>query len=164
MLVMLLKLEQDFYYPGTYSNPYPIDEEGRDVSWYDNNNFGASKSLHIIGDYNDYFGIYWHNEKHGSAHYSNYDEKLGMKFYLWSFSREGAIWEELLTDDSGQYAELQSGRMYNQPSVTSGFTPFNHNEFAAQMTDQWTEYWFPIAEIGGLSQSKSARRYICRAL
>lgn len=43
-------------------------EEGRDVSWYDNNNFGASKSLHIIGDYNDYFGIYWHNEKHGSAH------------------------------------------------------------------------------------------------
>ena len=149
-----------FYYPGTYSighsgdlHPYPIDEEGRDVSWYDNNNFGASKSLHIIGDYNDYFGIYWHNEKHGSAHYSNYDEKLGMKFYLWSFSREGAIWEELLTDDSGQYAELQSGRMYNQPSVTSGFTPFNHNEFAAQMTDQWTEYWFPIAEIGGLSQA-----------
>lgn len=53
-----------FYYPGTYSighsgdlHPYPIDEEGRDVSWYDNNNFGASKSLHIIGDYNDYLGF-----------------------------------------------------------------------------------------------------------
>ena len=86
--------------------------------------FGASKSLHIIGDYNDYFGIYWHNEKHGSAHYSNYDEKLGMKFYLWSFSREGAIWEELLTDDSGQYAELQSGRMYNQPKCDQRF--YNH--------------------------------------
>ena len=51
---------------------------GRDVSWYDNNNFGASKSLHIIGDYNDYFGEFIGIMKnHGSAHYSNYDEKFG---------------------------------------------------------------------------------------
>ncbi|MGM9760304.1 MAG: DUF5107 domain-containing protein, partial [Parabacteroides sp.] len=88
---------------------FPQDEEGRDLSWYDNNNFGSSKSEHVLGFYNDYYGIYWHEDNYGSVHHAGYDEKLGMKIFLWGQARDGGIWEDLLTDTDGQYIELQSG-------------------------------------------------------
>ena len=149
-----------FFYPGTNyighsgdSHPFPLDEEGRDLSWYEKNNFGNSKSYHVIGHYNDFYGIYWHDNETGSVHYANYDDKLGMKIFLWGLSREGEIWKDLLTDASGQYIELQSGRMYNQPSSGSSFTPYKHPTFDAQATDEWTEYWFPVKDIKGISKA-----------
>lgn len=147
----------EFCYPGTNyighgggSHPFPLDEQGRDLSWYENNNFGPSKSYHIVGKYNDFYGIYWHAHDFGSIHHAAYDEKLGMKIFLWGLSREGGIWEDLLTDTDGQYVELQSGRMYIQPASGSAFTPYKHTAFGAQATDQWTEYWFPVKHIRGV--------------
>ena len=64
-----------------------------------------------------------------------------MKIFLWGLSREGGIWEDLLTDTNGQYIELQSGRMYNQPASNSSLTPYKHTAFGPQATDRWTEYW-----------------------
>ena len=131
---------------------FPKDEAGRDLSWYKNNNFGSSKSEHVLGFYNDYYGIYWHDEDFGSVHHAAYDEKLGMKIFLWGQARDGAIWEDLLTDEDGQYIELQSGRMYNQPSSGSAYSPFKHYAFAPGMTDRWTEFWFPVKGIGDISK------------
>ena len=132
---------------------FPKDDEGHDLSWYNQNNFGSSKSEHVIGYYNDYYGIYWHEDNFGSVHHAGYDEKLGMKIFLWSQARDGAIWEELLTDTDGQYIELQSGRMYNQPASNSAYSPFKHYAFGPQMTDKWTEYWFPVKGIDGISKA-----------
>lgn len=147
----------EFCYPGTNYighggelHSFPLDEEGRDISWYEKNNFGNSKSYHIIGKYNDFYGIYWHDNDYGSVHYANYDDKLGMKIFLWGLSREGAIWEDLLTDSDGQYIELQSGRMYNQPASGSSYTPFKHAVFEPQAADQWIEYWYPVKGIKGI--------------
>lgn len=147
----------EFCYPGTNYighggelHSFPLDEQGRDISWYEKNNFGNSKSYHIIGKYNDFYGVYWHDNDFGSIHHADYDEKLGMKIFLWGLSREGGIWEDLLTDTDGQYIELQSGRMYNQPASGSTFTPYKHASFAPQATDRWTEYWFPIKNIRGV--------------
>lgn len=28
---------------------FPIDEQGRDISWYEKNDFGNSKSYHVLG-------------------------------------------------------------------------------------------------------------------
>lgn len=81
--------------------PFPVDDDGRDLSWYANNNFGSSKSEHVLGYYNDYYGVYWHDKDFGSIHHSAYDDKLGMKIFLWSLSRDGGIWEDLLTDADG---------------------------------------------------------------
>lgn len=149
-----------FCYPGNRyighggdAHSFPLDEEGRDISWYDKNNFGSSKSYHVLGYYNDYYGIYWHDEDFGSVHHADYDEKLGMKIFLWSQARDGGIWEELLTDTDGQYIELQSGRMYNQPASNSALTPYKHYAFGAGMTDKWTEYWFPVKGIQGISKA-----------
>ena len=150
----------EFCYPGTNYighggelHSFPLDEQGRDISWYEKNDFGNSKSYHIVGKYNDFYGAYWHDNDFGSIHHADYDEKLGMKIFLWGLSREGGIWEDLLTDTNGQYIELQSGRMYNQPASNSSLTPYKHTAFGSQATDRWTEYWFPVKGIKGVSKA-----------
>ena len=150
----------EFCYPGTNYighggelHSFPLDEQGRDISWYEKNDFGNSKSYHIVGKYNDFYGAYWHDNDFGSIHHTDYDEKLGMKIFLWGLSREGGIWEDLLTDTNGQYIELQSGRMYNQPASNSSLTPYKHTAFGPQATDRWTEYWFPVKGIKGVSKA-----------
>ena len=149
-----------FCYPGTNYighggdlHTFPVDDNGRDLSWYKNNAFESSKSYHVLGYYNDFYGAYWHDDDFGSVHHSAYDEKLGMKIFLWSQARDGAIWEDLLTDTDGQYVELQSGRMYNQPATNSARTPFKHTAFQPGATDEWTEYWFPVKETKGIVQA-----------
>lgn len=150
----------EFCYPGTNYighggelHSFPLDEQGRDISWYEKNDFGNSKSYHIVGKYNDFYGAYWHDNDFGSIHHADYDEKQGMKIFLWGLSREGGIWEDLLTDTNGQYIELQSGRMYNQPASNSSLTPYKHTAFGPQATDRWTEYWFPVKGIKGVSKA-----------
>lgn len=149
----------EFCYPGQYyiehggkAFSFPVDEEGRELAWYDKQNFGNDKSYHVMGKYNDFYGAYWHNDNFGSVHYAPYDEKLGMKIYLWGLSRQGGIWEELLTDTDGQYVELQSGRVFNQPANDSGLTPFKHYSFLPGTTDLFTEHWFPTKETEGISK------------
>ncbi|HEU4788057.1 MAG TPA: DUF5107 domain-containing protein, partial [Flavobacterium sp.] len=111
-----------FIYPGKNYlghdgeyNSWPINKEnGKDVSFYNNNNFGGYKSYHVFGKYSDFFGGYWHDEEFGMARYSNHDDKPGKKIWIWGLSQQGMIWEKLLTDTDGQYVEVQSGRLFNQ--------------------------------------------------
>lgn len=149
----------EFCYPGQYYighggdvHAFPVDEAGRQLNWYEKNDFGADKSYHVLGKYNDFYGAYWHDDHFGSVHYAPYDEKLGMKIFLWGLSRQGEIWENLLTDTDGQYVELQSGRMYNQPASNSAQTPYKHYAFLPGTTDRWEEHWFPVKETGGISK------------
>ena len=128
---------------------FPVDDQGRDLSWYGNNAFGADKSYHIIGEYASYFGAYWHDDAFGYAHVARPDEKLGRKFFCWSHARQGKIWEDLLTDSDGQYVEMQAGRMFNQPLQEQSIdTPFKHNAIAPGAYDSWDECWFPVENIG----------------
>ena len=78
----------EFCYPGTNYighdgelHPFPFDEEGHDISWYEKNNFGPSKSYHVVGKYNDFYGAYWHDKDLGSIHHADYGEKLGMAMF-----------------------------------------------------------------------------------
>ncbi len=146
-----------FIYPGTkyighsgeHSN-WPINKEnGRDISWYKNNDFGGYKSYHVFGKYTDFFGAFWHDDNFGMGRYSNYDNKPGKKLWIWGLSQQGMIWEKLLSDTDGQYVEVQSGRMFNQAAEGSTFTPFKHIGFTPHGTDVWTEYWFPVVKTNG---------------
>lgn len=155
--------ELEFIYPGTRyighggdTHSFPEDEEGRLISWYKNNDSGQSQSYHVLGRYNDFYGAYWHDDDFGSVHHAAYNDKLGMKIFLWGLSREGGIWEDLLTDTDGQYVELQSGRMYNQPAGGSGRTPYKHFSFAPQASDSFTEYWYPVRGTEGIAKAGSA--------
>ncbi len=51
-----------FYHPGQYyighdgiPDSWPQSPDGRDLSYYRNNNFGGSKSYHILGEYGEFF-------------------------------------------------------------------------------------------------------------
>ncbi|MCC7402431.1 MAG: DUF5107 domain-containing protein [Chitinophagaceae bacterium] len=141
------------FYIGHNGNPHswPIDtQNGRNLSIYGQNNFGGSKSYHIIGKYSKYFGAFWPEENYGMIHYSDRDDKPGKKVFLWALSDAGKIWENLLTDHSGQYVEMQSGRLFNQNAFKSSFTPFKQKGFLPYQSDEWTEYWYPFSQTDGV--------------
>lgn len=151
-----------FYTPGNQylthggmAKSWPIDPLNRDLSQYKENNFGPSKSYHVIGEYNDFFGGYYQKDDKGFGHWGRYDEIPGQKLWLWNLSRAGGIWEDLLTDTDGQYIEYQAGRLYVQ-YFPGEENPISQATFDPHLTDQWTEVWFPVKEIGGI---KEASRY-----
>lgn len=146
-----------FIHPGTRfighdgsAHDWPIDPKtGRDLSWYEHNDFGSYKSYHVLGRLAEFFGGYWHDEDFGMAHCADYGDKPGRKVWIWGLSREGMIWENLLTDTDGQYVEVQSGRLFNQADSSSTLTPFKHAEFPPYATDTWSEHWLPVKGIKG---------------
>jgi tetratricopeptide (TPR) repeat protein len=153
-----------FAYPGSYYighdgsvNPWPIDKNGRDLSWYENNNFGTSKSYHVSGYFTGWFGGYWHDQDFGFAHYAPYSDAPGKKIWIWSLARDGSIWEDLLTDNDGQYIEAQSGVKFNQANRESGYnSPYNQLSIRPYYTDTKTEYWFPVVRTDGLNTASPA--------
>ncbi len=148
----------EFFCPGTLyvghpgdPHAWPVDEDGRNLNIYKENNFGGSKSYHVVGEYNDFFGGYYHDRQFGFGHWSPYDEMPGQKLWLWALSRSGGIWEDLLTDTDGQYIEFQAGRLLNQFSPGREQTPITQVDFEPGRSDLWREIWFPVKKIGGLS-------------
>lgn len=57
-----------FYYPGHHYighggdvHPWPVDENGIDLSLYRNHNFGGHKSLHVLGSSAEFSAGYWYD-------------------------------------------------------------------------------------------------------
>lgn len=149
----------EFFFPGNQTlghegkvHPWPVDEKGRDMSKYVNNNFGSDKSNHVVGYYNDFMGGYFHKSEFGFGHWALYNDMPGRKLWLWSTARDGAIWGDLLTDKHGQYLEFQAGGTLNQYSQGTYRSPIKEMPFNPGVTNQWKEMWFPVKEIGGLTE------------
>ena len=146
----------EFLYPGSYhighdgkGGEWPV-ENGIDISFYDNNDFGSYKSYHVINAYSNYFGGYWHEDDFGFGRLGHYEEMPGKKLWLWGLADEGEIWVDLLTDTKGQYIEFQSGKSFNQAMEGSSLTPFKHSEFIPFDADISKELWFPLKQTGGM--------------
>ncbi len=148
----------EFIYPGTHYighggeyASWPTNEtNGKKINFYEENDFGTYKSYHVIGKQTDFFGAYWHDDNYGMVKYAPYDNKAGKKIWIWGLSRQGMIWEKILTDTDGQYAEIQSGRLFNQNAANSSLTPFKHVEFAPHTTETWKEFWYPVNKTKGI--------------
>jgi tetratricopeptide (TPR) repeat protein len=138
----------EFVFPGTkfighnYSvpeRPWPGADQGLDLSHYKNHDKADFGSLFIHGKYEDFSGSYYHDADVGFGHWALYDDMPGQKFFRWSLSRSGGIWEDLLTDTDGQYYEPQFGRLFDQD---------DHEFFGPYTTDYWRDIWFPYKSIG----------------
>ncbi|WP_299316761.1 DUF5107 domain-containing protein [uncultured Maribacter sp.] len=147
----------EFFIPGNKhlehnGNPHtwPIDKENHNLAMYNENRFGSSKSYHIVGEFNDFFGGYYHDTEFGFGQWSLYEEMPGQKLWLWALSRSGGIWEDLLTDTDGQYIELQAGRLFNQYQPSNAVNPISQVGFDPYVMDKWSEIWFPFKQIGGM--------------
>jgi predicted Zn-dependent protease len=133
---------------------FPINPNNhKNISIYNQNDFGGPKSYHVTGAHSKYFGVLWQKENFGMIHYAEREAKIGKKIWIWGLSRQGMIWEKLLTDNSGQYTEIQSGRLYNQNAAESLFSPFKQFDFAPYNTDSWSEYWYPFQNTDGVAKA-----------
>jgi len=133
--------------------PWPVDEEGRYLALYRNNRFGGHKSYHVVGELHDFFGGYYHDADFGFGHWAPYEDMPGQKLWLWALSREGGVWEELLTDTDGQYVEFQAGRLFVQYSPGAPVNPITQATFHPHTASGWSETWFPLEELGGLTEA-----------
>ena len=133
--------------------PWPADEDGRFLPLYRNNAFGGSKSYHVVGALNDFFGGYYHDDGYGWGHWAPHEEMPGRKMWLWALSREGGIWEDLLTDTDGQYVEFQAGRLHVQYQPGTDRNPVSQAGFEPLSASRWTEVWFPLEGTGGLTDA-----------
>ena len=143
-----LKGSPRFFFPGaTYighggdAHPWPIDGEDHRLDFYRENAFGSHKSYHVLPGDGGVYAIWWPERAVGAVHRCDSWRKYGRKVWLWALSREGGIWEDLLTDSDGQYTELQSGRCFNQPGSGSHLTPFKHPVFCPGATETFDESW-----------------------
>jgi len=149
-------------HPGA-SLPWPVDATGRYLAAYDNNRFAGHKSYHVVGELNDFFGGYYHADDYGFGHWARYEEMPGQKLWLWALSREGGVWEDLLTDTDGQYVEFQAGRLLVQYSPGAEVNPITQAGFDPGAGDRWSETWFPLEGIGGLTDaSRDGAMYLSR--
>jgi tetratricopeptide (TPR) repeat protein len=154
----------EFIYPGTHYlghdgsyKTWPVHEgNGKNLSFYEQNNFGPYKSYHVFGKYTNFFGGFWHRDNFGMGRYAPHEDKAGKKIWIWGLSQQGMIWENLLSDTDGQYVEVQSGRLFNQTDHTSTATPFKHRGFLPYSTDVWTEHWFPVKGTQGFVTASPA--------
>ncbi|TMU50718.1 DUF5107 domain-containing protein [Flagellimonas algicola] len=125
-------------------------ENGKDISFYKENNFGTYKSYHVVNSYSNFMGGYWHDDNFGFGNIRDFDKMPGRKIWIWGLSGEGMIWENLLTDTKGQYIEFQNGSTFNQAMEKSSLTPFKHREFTPYDSDLSSELYFPLVNTGGM--------------
>ena len=166
-----LRDDPEFLFPGPVAvghegeivtRTWPRDSKGRDISIYRNNAYGGPKSYHIIGGNAGFYGIWWHDIGYGSFHRSLPYAKYGRKIWLWALSREGGIWEDLLTDDDGQYAELQSGRCFNQPRWDNVYSPFKHPTFVPGVMETFVDHWGPVRSRDEVRHDQESPRPVLR--
>lgn len=119
--------------------PYPI-VNGRDMSWYRNHE--RPNDIFALDAQDDFFGCYYGGLDAGLVHWADHRLDFGKKFFTWGTADEGMIWVDLLTDEDGQYVEMQSGRFVDQSTFDFLF-PYQ--------TVGWCEYWYPLSGMGGFA-------------
>jgi len=116
---------------------YPI-ADGKDISWYTALNHAAD--IFTLDVKEDYFGCHYVKSDFGLVHVAGRRLLRGKKYFTWGTSDDGMMWVDLLTDDDGQYVEIQAGPFETQ-SIWEFLEPFE--------TVCWDEYWFPEHGMGG---------------
>ena len=136
--------EMQYIYPMTSAYPharFPVYTfpmyQGKDLSWW--KNIEGPLSLFARASKRDFFGAYYHDEDFGVAHVADFHEVPGKKTWTWGTAPSGRIWDTLLSDRDGPYAEIQSGRFETQ---------LDYEFLEPRQADYWKEYWYPVNRIG----------------
>ncbi|MBD3293341.1 MAG: DUF5107 domain-containing protein, partial [Armatimonadia bacterium] len=116
---------------------YPLWKD-RDLSLY--RNHPVANDIFTLDVREDFFGCYYPDADTGLVHLADRAESVGKKFFTWGTADDGMIWVDLLTDEDGQYVELQSGRFVDQ-NVYEYMRPFQRMD--------WHEVWWPVHGMGG---------------
>ena len=130
---------------------WPIDEGGRNIAFVETNRFCGAKSYHAMNGDNGLFAIWYHDFNFGAYHQTERYDKYGRKIWLWPLSRNGGIWTDLLTDNDGNYTELQSGRLFQQPESSEEST-FGYTVLDAGAHEEYVEKWGAVRDRATLDK------------
>lgn len=117
-----------------------IDMQNRtaDISWHKNTK-DATSYFASASKY-DFFGGYDYGKECGVVHIGNHHISPGKKMFTWAYNQLATSWENALTDEDGQYAELMAGSYSdNQPNF-AWLQPYE--------TKVFSQHWYPITKIG----------------
>lgn len=115
---------------------FPVNE-GVDISW--DKNHVEAQDMFCLNPRLEYVGWYNHDLERGMINVADRSEARGTKFYTWGNCDDGDIWEDMLTDADGPYAEMQSGRLPTM-GIWEILSPFSE--------ESWREIWYPVRKIG----------------
>lgn len=116
---------------------WPV-HKGTDLSWA----YAHETSCDIFATevYDDFFGIYYWDWDYGVAHWSPREELPGRKAFFWGRDEMGRLWQRMLTENAGDYFEIQAGRFATQGDFDF-LMPHELVEF--------NEVWIPVGPTGG---------------
>ncbi len=116
---------------------------GVDVTWWKNHPEPTSFFAWDLKE--DFSGGYDHGKKAGVIHIGNHHIVTGAKLWEWGPGPRGQMWDRILTETDGPYAELMVGAYSDNQPDYSWIKPYEVKTF--------TQYWYPIREIGAVKNA-----------
>ncbi|MHC4394825.1 MAG: DUF5107 domain-containing protein [Planctomycetota bacterium] len=120
-----------------------VDYTGVDLRWWKNHPEPVSFFAWKLKE--DFSAGYDHGKKAGVVHVGNHHIVSGAKLWEWSPGPRGRMWDKILTEIDGPYAELMVGAYSDNQPDYSWIKPYEVKTF--------TQYWYPIREIGGVKNA-----------
>ncbi|UCC23618.1 MAG: DUF5107 domain-containing protein, partial [Planctomycetota bacterium] len=132
------------HWPISYERYNRVDyTDGVDVTWWKNHPEPTSFFAWDLQE--DFSGGYDHGKKAGVIHIGNHHVVTGAKLWEWGPGPRGQMWDKILTETDGPYAELMVGAYSDNQPDYSWIKPYEVKTF--------TQYWFPIREIGSVKNA-----------
>ncbi|MBP7050150.1 MAG: DUF5107 domain-containing protein [Phycisphaerae bacterium] len=122
-----------------------IDYRGVDLSWWKNHPSPISFFAWDLKE--DFMGGYDHGKQAGVVHVGDHHVVCGAKLWEWGPGSTGRMWDKILTDEDGPYAELMVGAWSDNQPDYSWIQPHEVKVFR--------QYWYPIREIGGFKNANT---------
>lgn len=131
------------YWPISRGRYRGSNYEGVDISWWKNSE--ASNSFFAWDLQENFMGGYDHGKEAGVVHVGNHHIVCGAKLWEWGTGTNGQMWDKILTDTDGPYAELMVGAFSDNQPDYSWIKPYEVKAFK--------QCWFPVREIGGFKNA-----------
>jgi tetratricopeptide (TPR) repeat protein len=120
--------------------PWPVTDNGVDVSWYKNNK--SSASWFCVNEKDDFVAGYDHGLNAGIMSVSDHNIVPGKKFFTWG---TGSMWDKILSDDGRPYLEIMVGAYSDNQPDYSWLQPFEERSFEIN--------FYPFRGINGVKNA-----------
>jgi tetratricopeptide (TPR) repeat protein len=120
-----------------------VDYKGVDLSWWKNHPEPVSFFAWNLQE--DFSGGYDHGQDAGVVHVGDHHVVCGAKLWEWSPGPRGRMWDKILTDTDGPYAELMVGAFSDNQPDYSWIKPYEVKTFK--------QCWYPVRSIGGFKNA-----------
>ncbi len=120
-----------------------VNYKGVDLSWI--RNHPKPNSFFAWNDEDDFIAGYDHGKKAGVMHVADHRVVPGKKLWQWGTGATGKMWEKILTDTDGPYAEIMVGAYSDNQPDYSWIQPGEVKVFK--------QYWYPIRGLGAVKNA-----------